>query len=63
MVSIYKKSSMSYKLQMVILSVLSKFCILHYNNERIQKFLGYLTPIQYKEKELERIKKEKVLQK
>lgn len=28
-------------------------------NQRIQKSLGYLTPIQYKEKEL---KKEKVLQ-
>ena len=37
--------------------------IWYYNNERIQKSLGYLTPIQYKEKELERIKKEKVLQK
>jgi hypothetical protein len=30
------------------------------NNERIQKFLVYLTPIQYKEKELERIKIQKV---
>lgn len=27
--------------------------ISYYNNERIQKSLGYLTPIQYKEKELE----------
>lgn len=36
--------------------------IWYYNNERIQKSLGYLTPMQYKEKELERLKKEKVLQ-
>lgn len=34
----------------------------YYNNKRIQKSLGYLTPMQYKEKELERLKKEKVLQ-
>lgn len=31
----------------------------YYNNERIQKGLGYLTPRQYKEKELARIAKEK----
>ena len=36
--------------------------IWYYNNEGIQKSLGYLTPMQYKEKELERLKKEKVLQ-
>jgi len=33
--------------------------IWYYNNERIQKSLGYLTPIQFKQKELE---KNKVLQ-
>ncbi len=36
--------------------------IWYYNNERIQKSLGYLTPMQFKQKELERIEKEKVLQ-
>lgn len=36
--------------------------IWYYNNERIQKSLGYLTPMQYKQKELERLKKEKVPQ-
>lgn len=35
--------------------------IWYYNNERIQKSLGYLTPMQYKQKEMERLKKEKVL--
>ena len=33
--------------------------IWYYNNERIQKSLGYLTPMQFKQKELE---KKKVLQ-
>lgn len=32
----------------------------YYNNERIQKGLGYLTPRQYKEKELARITAEKI---
>lgn len=31
----------------------------YYNNERIQKSLGYLTPMQFKQKQLE---KQKVLQ-
>lgn len=35
--------------------------IWYYNNERIQKSLGYLTLMQYKKKEIERLKKEKVL--
>lgn len=30
--------------------------ICYYNNERIQKSLGYLTPIQFKQKELEKMK-------
>jgi len=30
--------------------------IWYYNNERIQKSLGYLTPIQFKQKELEKMK-------
>ncbi len=36
--------------------------IWYYNHERIQKSLGYLTPMKYKQKELERLEKEKVLQ-
>ena len=35
--------------------------IWYYNNERIQKSLGYLTPMQYKQKEMEKLKKEEVL--
>ena len=31
----------------------------YYNNERIQKKFGYLTPMQFKEKELVRISEEK----
>lgn len=36
--------------------------IWYYNNERIQKSLGYLTPNQFKQKEIKRLKNEKVLQ-
>lgn len=36
--------------------------IWYYNNERIQKSLGYLTPMQFKQKEVERLEKEKTLQ-
>ena len=32
----------------------------YYNNERIQKGLGYMTPKEYKEKELARISMENV---
>ena len=32
----------------------------YYNNERIQKGLGYMTPKKYKEKELARISMENV---
>lgn len=35
--------------------------IWYYNNERIQKSLGYLTPMEYKNKEIKRLKKEKEL--
>lgn len=36
--------------------------IWYYNNEIIQKSLGYLTPMQFKQKEIERLEKDKVLQ-